>query len=103
MLNKLSRKSTITHLVVDQETILLDASNETYFSLNRVGASIWTFLETQDCTVMDIASYLQQQYGIAEKRSLHDAIQFVESMIKSGLINAQPPTNAVTKSILSED
>lgn len=102
MLTKLSRKSSITHLVVDQETILLDASNETYFSLNQVGASIWFFLATKDQTMMDISSYLQQTYGISEKQSINDATQFVETMIRNGLITTQPPTNAVTKSILSD-
>ena len=80
------KKPHVTQIVVDQELIVMDATSQTYFSLNVIGAKIWFLFDIGAITLMGIAQYLQKEYHLEGQQSIQDAQQFVEHLLANQLV-----------------
>lgn len=80
------KKPHVTQIMVDQDMIIMEATSQTYFSLNVIGAKIWSLFNDGAITLMDIAYYLQKEYHLEEKQSIQDAQQFVEHLLTHKLV-----------------
>ena len=83
---KVLKKSDITQVVVDQETIIMNATTQTYFSLNAIGAKIWALFHDDALSMIDLAAYLKEKYHLEEEKSIQDARQFIEMLITNNLV-----------------
>jgi hypothetical protein len=70
----------------DQDgAVLLDLKGGKYFSLNGVGADIWTQLE-KGLSLPHILDYLDESYQATREQLERDLTAFVEGLAKKGLI-----------------
>jgi len=83
---KIAKKPHVTQVVVDQETIILEPTSQTYFSLNVIGAKIWSLFNTESLTISELADYLKEEYCLDEDKSIHDAYQFIERLLANHLV-----------------
>lgn len=77
----------VTEILVDQEMIIMEATSQTYFSLNSIGAKIWSLFTLGALTLMDVAQYLRKEYHLEEQQSIQDAQQFVERLLANRLVD----------------
>jgi hypothetical protein len=84
---KIVKTRHVTHVIVDQETIIMEATSQTYFSLNAIGAKIWSLFNIDPLTVIDLANYLKKEFHLEEEKSIQDAHQFVECLLANNLIS----------------
>ena len=76
----------MSQLLVDQEMIIMDAISQSYFSLNVIGAKIWSLLHDGSLTMVDLAQYLQKECDFEEQRSIQHVQQFVELLLANNLV-----------------
>lgn len=88
------KKPHVTQILVDQEMIIMEATNQTYFSLNVIGAKIWSLFDSGERTLMDVARYLQNEYHLEEQQSIHDAQAFVELLCTNQLVFLNPEVSS---------
>jgi len=69
--------------------VLLDLKAGRYYSLNGVGAKIWTRAE-KGMTPSEILADLQQTYRIPQEQLAVDLAAFVVAMEERGLLRARP-------------
>ena len=69
------------------ETVLLDAEGDVYLRLNPSGTRLWDALASP-ATVAELASVLEQAYGLESQAALADTLAFVTAMSDRGLIEA---------------
>ena len=82
------KKPNVTQILVDEEMIIMEATNQIYFSLNVIGAKIWSLFKSEPKTIIDIAQYLQKEYDLEEQQSIQDAQQFVELLLVNNLVSS---------------
>jgi len=71
--------------IVDGEAILINLSNGMYYSMDSVGAFVWSLIEagrSQD----SIAEVVAGQYGIAKETAIQDIAALIEELTKENLI-----------------
>ena len=83
---RIIKKPYVTELLVDQEMIIMDAISQSYFSLNAIGAKIWSLLHDGSMTMMDLAQYLQKECNFEEQRSIQHVQQFIELLFANALV-----------------
>lgn len=80
------KKPHLTEILVDNELIIMEETNQTYFSLNLIGAKLWALFNTGAKTTMDLGQYLQKEYPLEEQQSMQDAQRFVELLLANDLV-----------------
>ena len=80
------KKPHVTQILVDGETIVMEATNQTYFNFNGTGSKIWSLFDIGSVTTHDLAHYLQDEYHLEKHQSIQDARQFVEMLIANDLV-----------------
>lgn len=76
---------------LDEGGVLLSTSDEVYFGVNPVGATIWSLLPPASRTFGELCDALQRQYPDAGiDRIRLDAQQFLEALMASGLVVTTP-------------
>jgi hypothetical protein len=83
--------------VVDGEAILINLSNGLYFSLDKVGAYIWSMIAAGS-TVELIARSVSDRYGVPTERTRPDVRKLVAELLGENLIEAGNGTPALTAS-----
>ena len=83
---KIAKNPHVTQLLVDQETIIMEAIRQTYFSFNVIGAKMWSLFNNEAMTIIDLAHYLKEKYCLEEEKSIQDAHQFVEGLLANNLV-----------------
>ena len=83
---KIVKRPHVTQVLVDQETIVMEATSQTYFSLNAIGAKIWSLFNIGALTIFDLAQFLKEEYHLEEEKSIQDARQFVELLLANDLV-----------------
>ena len=91
---KITKRPHVTQLLVDHEMIVMEEINQTYFSLNAIGANIWSLFNTEGITVIELARYLKKEYHLEEQRSIQDAQAFVELLLANDLIEHVVPAKS---------
>lgn len=66
-------------------TMLLNFTNNKYYSLNEVGQLLLQVLQ-DECSIQDLATAVEENYHIDAQTALNDVIAFVVKMEKINLI-----------------
>lgn len=73
---------------IEDEIVILNIETSEYISNNKVGSSIWGFLE-EPHTFNDIIEYLVSIYDVSLQECQQDTEPFLVEMINAGLIIAR--------------
>ena len=71
---------------IDDETIILDAITQEYFSLNEIGKVIWSLL-SQNKNLEEIKTQMLEMYEVPEEQLEKDVLNFLQALAKKGLIS----------------
>lgn len=71
---------------IDDETIILDAITQEYFSLNEIGKVIWSLL-SQNKNLEEIKAQMLEMYEVPEEQLEKDVLNFLQALTKKGLIS----------------
>ena len=71
--------------LLDQETVLLDLKNETYFQLNKTGTDVWTLLQEYN-TFDEIKNILSDRYAISPEILETDLRELFGDLLAAGII-----------------
>ena len=74
---------------LESEVALLNLHNQTYYSLDPVGAYIWRRL-TNPQSVADLQQVLLQEYEVEPERCQQDLVRLLEQLHEAGLIIVLP-------------
>jgi Coenzyme PQQ synthesis protein D (PqqD) len=70
---------------VDGQTVLLDIQSGQYFSLNRVGRTVWDLCDGTR-SVSDIIEAVCTEYDVPKETASQDADALLESLAGEGLV-----------------
>ena len=71
---------------IDDETIILDAITQEYFSLNEIGKVIWSLL-SENKNLEEIKAQMLEMYEVPEEQLEKDVLNFLQALTKKGLIS----------------
>jgi hypothetical protein len=71
--------------VVDGEALLIHLPSGEYFSLDRVGTSIWENIDGAK-TVRDLAELVFAEYDVDRDQAVADVLRLVEQLADEGLL-----------------
>lgn len=71
------------------ETVILDLSSGTYFSLNPVGARCWELLR-QGLTLGQACETLQSEYEVEPERLVSDLTRLTTELVERSLLKVRP-------------
>src|SRR5438093_11860977 len=74
--------------LVGDEAVLLNLKTEQYLGLDTVGTRMWTLL-TNSMSVQGAYDTLLQQYEVAPERLREDVVEFLEKLLRQGLIEVR--------------
>lgn len=72
--------------VVAGETVLLNLATGTYFGLNEVGGRIWHLLDTEGCTLVEVAAKLQAEFEVSGETAEADVLSLMANLSEHGLV-----------------
>ena len=73
---------------VDGEMVLLDMESENYFGLDEVGTAIWQSMQEYG-TLQEVFHAMLEQYDVEEEVLKNDLSDFVNKLLKSGLVKVE--------------
>lgn len=73
---------------VDDELVLLDLEDGTFFVSRGIGPRVWTLLEAGS-PMSVIALEISARYGIKQSIALKDVNDFVKSLVDRGFLQAR--------------
>ena len=79
------REEDLSWLQIDAEIVAVDVTKSTYLSANESGAVLWSLL-VDGATRAELATALQDRYGIDRDRAEADADAFVAALESRGLL-----------------
>lgn len=82
---KITIPDTLFLQTVDEDTILLDTNTQEYFSLNKVGTTIWDIMSKVN-NLKEVKKEILEIYDIDEKQVESDILKFVEALDEKKLI-----------------
>ena len=71
---------------IDDETIILDAITQEYFSLNEIGKVMWSLL-SENKNLEEIKAQMLEMYEVPEEQLEKDLLNFLQALAKKGLIS----------------
>jgi hypothetical protein len=71
------------------ETAILDLDGGIYYSVDRVGARIWTLVQ-EPRTVAEICESLVAQYDVSAEQCYRDVVAFLARLDDVGLVRIVP-------------
>jgi hypothetical protein len=74
------------HRHVDGEAVVLNILSSRYYSLNRVGSRIWSFL-VEPRSVAEIISMLTESFVVERAQAEADLLQLLEELRAHGLVD----------------
>lgn len=77
--------SSVTAILNDEGSVLLDLQAGRYYSLNPVGACIWQCLQ-QGLTSSEIEVTLERKYKVDSGRARDDVDRFISTLAARGLV-----------------
>lgn len=80
------RSSDIMSSPVDDELVMIDMERGLYYSLDRVGADIWSRLATPQ-TVTALCTHLLQRYEVDRATCEADVLAVLNEMAANGLLS----------------
>jgi hypothetical protein len=76
----------VREVLNEDGAVLLDINQGVCFSMNPVGAKIWEMLRTE-CSVDEIATALQSEFGVPIAQIKRDIGEFVEELKTHNLVS----------------
>ncbi|MEI9997239.1 MAG: PqqD family peptide modification chaperone [Rhizomicrobium sp.] len=80
-----ARTSDVIEADVGGEVVLLHTQNWQYFEFDKVGAAIWTLLNTP-ITLDGLVNGLTEQFDVDQARCREETKTFLDEMIAQGLV-----------------
>jgi Coenzyme PQQ synthesis protein D (PqqD) len=77
---------------LNEETAILNMQSAQYFGLDEVGSVIWQEL-AEEKTVRELCSAVVDQFEVDEAQCRLDVIEFLDALIKAGLIEILPSSH----------
>ena len=74
---------------VDGEMVILDMESENYFGLDEVGTAIWQSMQEYE-SLQEVFEALLEQYDVEAEVLEQDLSNFVDKLVKSGLVEVTP-------------
>lgn len=82
-------KVRLTHKHVQHDfqdkTVLLNFTNDRYYSLNEVGQLLFQMLQNE-CSIQELAIAVQEHYDVDGQTALNDVVAFIAKMQKVSLV-----------------
>lgn len=76
----------VIYRAVGDGAVLLCATDEVYYGLNRVGARIWELLQQGTKSITELCAALQCEYPNVDPSTLRsDAVELLRDLMASGL------------------
>lgn len=85
------RAARIENHAVDRAAVLVKTDEQLYFGTNRVGARIWSLLETPH-RVTDLVRVLTSEFAVDETVCRRETEAFVGQLIAKNLVVPRPAT-----------
>ena len=77
----------VIYRAVGDGAVLLSATDEVYYGLNRVGARIWELLPPVTSSLTDLCAALHRDYPHVELATLRaDAQDLLRDLVRNGLV-----------------
>ncbi len=89
----LCRKEDKISTELDGETVILDLVSGMYSGLDQVGTTIWNLLE-KPIVFKAIVTEIINTYDVTEEQCIADLLDFLNSLLGSGLIVVQQDENS---------
>jgi hypothetical protein len=83
---KFIRNDDIAWRNIDGEVLVVNPKDSLIYPLNDVGTRIWELLDGKSA-VSDIVSIICEEYDADEMAIQNDIIDFLEDLLKAGLVN----------------
>ena len=83
------RNNDIAWRVIDGEALVVSPKDSLIYPLNDSGTRIWELLDGKR-PVSDIASIICEEFEGDGKVIQNDVINFIEDLLKAGLVNGAP-------------
>ena len=74
---------------LDEETVLLELRNGTYYGLNSVGTVIWEMIQ-QPRSIEAVCSAVLEQYSVDAEICKRDVLRVIEELQGAGLVDLKP-------------
>lgn len=84
--SKFARNDDVAWRAIDDEALVVNPKDSLVYPLNAVGTRIWELLDGKK-TVSEISSIIYEEFDGDEMTIRNDITDFVESLLKAGLIN----------------
>jgi hypothetical protein len=76
---------TVVSQVIDGEAILIDLESGVYYSMDEVGATLWSLIEAQ-CRLEDVVSEITARYDAPRERVEADVLRVVADFVRENLV-----------------
>lgn len=73
---------------LDEEIVVLDVHDGSYYVLNPVGARIWSMIQNPR-SVIELIAALQEEYEVAADRCAREVIDLLEELAERELIDVR--------------
>lgn len=73
---------------LDSEMVILQPDSGVYFGLNRVGASIWNFIQAEH-SVEELIVQMGREYNVSRSVCEPQIISLLQDMVAHGLVEVQ--------------
>jgi hypothetical protein len=73
---------------VDGEMVILQPDSGVYFGLNKVGASIWNYIQ-EECSVEDLIAHMTTEYSVSRSVCEPQILSLLQDMISHELVQVQ--------------
>jgi hypothetical protein len=80
--------------ILGGEAVIINLATGTYFSLEPVGAAIWTLFGAHGGTVAGVASAIAARYDVAEDQAVGDIARFATELVDERLLVAAAGVDA---------
>ena len=70
---------------VQNDLMMLNIEQSAYYSMDSIGAEIWSMLESPR-SVRELAERLQQRYAVTPEQCQQDVLAFLQEMRANGMI-----------------
>jgi hypothetical protein len=80
--------------ILGGEAVIINLATGTYFSLESVGAAIWTLFGAQGGTVAAVASAIAARYDVTDDRAQRDIAHFATELLNERLLVSAAGTDS---------
>jgi hypothetical protein len=88
--------SEVTGQVIDGEAIIMNLATGMFYSTDKVGASVWTWIE-QGLSVAEISERITAQYDVSDDKARSDLETLISQLVGESLVEVRnEPDGAVS-------